>query len=137
MDRAASIARVTLLGATGVRPALTPADVASIVDSHAIADSAGLAPAAPGWAETYDVNAAVAEVFRTKAAQVAADFNFSADDASFSKGDVLAHLLEMEAKYAAMAGSSTGTGTSGAGTIEVSGTNGPRTIDYLADRLVP
>lgn len=37
-----------------------------------------------------------------KSAKVAGDYSFSADDASYSKGDVLANCLEMEARYAAM-----------------------------------
>ena len=42
------------------------------------------------------------DVFEALAAKVAGDFNFSADGASYGKGDVLAKCLEMEAKYAAL-----------------------------------
>lgn len=117
MNRLDAVARVTLLGATASRPALTSSEVGDIVDSHPITDAAGVGSAGTGWDPTYDVNAATAEVWRVKAGRVAGDYNFTADDATFSKGDVLAHCLEMEAKYAAMAGSPTGVGTSNAGTI--------------------
>lgn len=138
MNRQDAVARVTLLGAAASRPALTAAEVEAAVDNHRMVDAAGLSPAAATWDPTYDVNGAIAEVFRIKAARVAGDFNFSADDASFSKGDVLAHLLEMEAKYASMAGGPTGTGTANAGTIQVTGTNGPvDMLDRIQDRIIP
>lgn len=138
MNRADAVARVTLLGATASRPALTAEEVGQVVDRHRIADADGRYPDAEGWVETYDVNAATAECFRIKAGRVAGDFNFSADDASFSKGDVLAHLLEMEAKYAAMAGSPDGVTPSSSGTIQVAGTNGPfDPIDRIDRTLIP
>lgn len=138
MDRADAIARVSLLGATDKRPALTAAEVATIVDAHSIADTVGRAPTDPSWAGAWEVNGAVAEVWRIKAGRVAADFNFAADDARYDKGDVLAHCLAMEAKYASMVGSATGFGSGNAGTIQVGGTNGPfSTLDRIAERIIP
>lgn len=136
MNRTDALARVTLLGATASRPALTAEEVSGILDQYAIPDANGNAPQATSWVETYDVHAAVAECFRVKAGRVAGDFSFSADDTSVSKGDVLAHLLDMEAKYAAMAGSASGVGTGGASTLNTGKDHG-LTIDELADRLVP
>lgn len=138
MNRAETIDRVTLLGAVGSRPVLDPTKVATIVDAHRIIDANGVAPGLDGWAETYDVNAAVAEVYRVKAGLVSGDFNFAADDAQFSKGDVLANLLEMEAFYSARAGSGSGQGSSGLGTIQVTGTNGPYDpLDRIARTVIP
>lgn len=139
MNKADAVARVTLLGAAASRPALTQDEVEAIVGRHAMADGNHYEPGHTSWVETYDVNAATAEVFRIKAGRVAGDFNFSADDASFSKGDVLAHLLEMETKYAQMAGSADGvTPSNGLGTIQVTGTNGPfDVVDKIAREVIP
>lgn len=122
MNRADTLARVKMLGATDARPVLADADVDLLVDQATIADADGNSPYDTAWVETYDVNLALALVWAAKAARVAGDFNFSADDASFSKGDVLAHCLDMEAKYRAMVGSTSGEGTGNAGTILVRGT---------------
>lgn len=119
MNRVDSIARVSSLGAVDRRPTLTAPEVGAVVDAHPITDSAGRGSGTTDWDPTYDVNAATAEVWRIKAGRVAGDYSFTADDASFSKGDVLAHCLEMEAKYAAMAGSPSGVGVSNAGTLLV------------------
>jgi hypothetical protein len=135
MNRADTLARVKMLGATDARPVLADADVQTLVDQAAIADANGNSPHDLGeWVETYDVNLALALVWATKAARVAGDFNFSADDASFQKGDVLAHCLDMEAKYRAMVGSTSGEGTGNAGTIQVRGTgSGPA----WAEKVLP
>lgn len=139
--REAALARVTRLGATGLRPALSGDEVENIVDSYLLPDLAGLLPAAPGYVPTYDTNAAIAEVWAQKAAVVAADFDFKADDAEYSKGDVLAHMLAMEAKYLQMVVpvDLSGRTTSGAGTWEVGGTNSRRTnpLDALALKVIP
>jgi hypothetical protein len=101
----ATVARATLvsyLGGTSARPALDEAEIDALLSRFRIADSAGLRPDDAGWSPTYALNAAAAEGWRIKGARVAGDFNFSADNASFSKGDVLAHCLDMEAKFASL-----------------------------------
>lgn len=103
MNRQEAIAEVTLLGDTDAKPALNATQVGTVVDQHALHDTAGVAPAADGWVPTYDVHGAVAKVWRIKAGRVAGAFDFTADDASFSKGDLLAHMSSMEARYAALA----------------------------------
>lgn len=52
----------------------------------------------------------MAELWGLKAGKVAGDFTFSADDASYDKGEVMAKCLEMEAHYAAKLGGSAATG---------------------------
>jgi hypothetical protein len=132
MDRAAALEWVADEGAITARPALDSAKLGAILDAHARVDANGLTPADDGWTPTWDLNGAVASVYRRKAAQVAGDYNFSADGLTVSKGDVLANLLAMEAHYA---GKSTG---GGLGTIEVGGTNGPfNLLDRVADRVIP
>lgn len=85
-----------------VRPALGDATLARLVARFRIADTAGRRPDDTHWEPSYALNAAAAEGWRMKASRVAADFNFSADGASFSKGDVIEHFLQMERQYAAM-----------------------------------
>lgn len=136
-----AVARVKLLGATAAKPAVSDGTVGLAVDAYGLVDAAGVPPNLIGWSPTYDVNAAVAEVYRIKAGLVSSDFNFTADDASFSKGDVLANLLSMEAKYAAMAVTANNGMTTGnsSGTIQVGGTNYPYTasLDQIAAQVIP
>lgn len=128
----AALARTLLLSGASSRPAVAEADVATILQSHALADpTTGALPSAPDNAAAYDVNGAVADVYATKAAQVAGDYSFSADGASYNKGDVLANLLEQEAKFRAM--SSGG----GVGTTQIGGTNSPYTLDQIALKVIP
>lgn len=136
MDRAAAIERVTLLGAVTARPVIDPTQVAAIVDAHRIPDVNGARVNDTGWEPSYDVNAATAEVYRVKAGLVSGDFNFTADDLTASKGDVLANLLGMEAFYSARSGSASGTGTGGAGTMDLS-RGAYLSDDDLAARLIP
>jgi len=107
---AAVVARVKTLAGAAQRPALTDAEVISSIQSHPRVDAYGLQADQEGWDQTWDIYAAVAELWGVKAAKVAGDFDFSADDASYSKGDVMAKCLEMEAHYAAKLSGSTATG---------------------------
>jgi hypothetical protein len=134
-----AIARVTRLGAPAKAPVVSADDLAAIVASKAIRDAAGLVPSAPAWTPTYDTNAAIAEVYDMKAAQVAADFNFKADDASFDKGDVLANLLSLRDRYAAMAVTFGGSSVTGASTLSVGGTNAGlvNPLDAIARNVIP
>jgi hypothetical protein len=102
---------------------LEAAEIDALLERFRLADDAGRTPGSVGWLGTYALNAAAAEGWRIKGARVAGDFNFSADDASYSKGDVMAHCLEMEQRYAAM----------DRGTLYLDGGTG----DYRSDRLWP
>lgn len=102
MDR--GVAKALLVGkvAATSRPVLSDALVEALLDSAATKDANGVAPAGVGYVTTWDLNAAAAEGWRMKAGMVAGDFNFSADNASYSKADVLAHCLEMQTRYASL-----------------------------------
>jgi hypothetical protein len=102
VDRDGALARLNLMLGGDARPVLSPEAVASLLDSYAAKDRYGLTPVDEGWTPTYALNAAAAEGWRLKGSMVAGDYSFSADDASYSKGDVLANCLAMEARYAAM-----------------------------------
>lgn len=107
---AAVVDRVKILTAATSRPVLTDAEVKASIQSHPRVDADGFLADAEDWTQTWDIYAAVAELWGVKAGKVAGDFNFSADDASYSKGAVMANCLAMEAKYAAMAAGSAATG---------------------------
>lgn len=126
-----AIAQVTVKGATASRPVIEAGDVGVIVDAAALPDPYGVLPGGVGWSETYDVNAAIAAVWRAKAGKVAGDYSFSADGASYNKGDVLAHCLEMETVYASKAQGSLGT-------IQIDGTTAPANVlDAIALGVIP
>lgn len=114
---------VSYLGGASGRPTLEAVEIDALLERFRVADQYGTRPADAGWEPSYALNAAAAEGWRIKGARVAGDFSFSADDASYSKGDVMAHCLEMEAKYAAM----------DRGTLYLDGGS----ADYRSDRLWP
>lgn len=91
---------VAYLGGNG-RPILVDAVLDALLSRFRLRDALGRQPDDEGWEGDWALNAAAAEGWGMKAGMVAADFNFSADDASFSKGDVMAKCLEMQASYAA------------------------------------
>lgn len=102
MDRGVAITLLTDKVAATSRPVLAAASVEALLDAYPMPDADGRAPTDAGWVGTWDLNAAAAEGWRMKAGKVAGDFNFSADNASYSKADVLAHCLEMQTRYASL-----------------------------------
>lgn len=107
---AGTVDRVKSLTSWDQRPALTAEEVLASIKAHPLPDVDGLTTLDPSWTPTWDVYAAAAELWGIKAGRVAGDFNFSADGANFSKGDVMAHCLAMEQKYAAFSAGSAPTG---------------------------
>lgn len=102
MDRGVALILLGEKVAATSRPVLSPEALGALLDAYGAQDASGRAPSDNGWVPTYNLNAAAAEGWRMKAGKVAGDFNFSADNASYSKADVLAHCLEMETKYASL-----------------------------------
>lgn len=101
MDREVALATLRDMVAPTSRPTLEDATLERVLDAYAIADRYGVAPGGDDWEGVWDLNAAAANAWEMKAAKVAGDFTFSADGASYSKGDVLAKCVEMAARYAA------------------------------------
>lgn len=93
------VTRASTLAAASSRPTLTTEEVRAAVKTRPLVDADGLTSEDPEWTPTWDLNAAVAELWGVKAGRVAGDFNFSADDGRFDKGEVMAHCLAMEALY--------------------------------------
>lgn len=125
MDRATALARLTYMVAATSRPVLDNAALNLLLDGARTQDGFGLWPADVGWTEGYDLNVAALEGWRWKAGQVAGDFTFSADDASYDKGAVLVNIERMIATYAAKC----------SGTATVQGRQDPRFYD--ASGLLP
>jgi hypothetical protein len=97
---AAVVARVTSLAAASARPTLTTTEVLDAIKGHPLVDRYGLTAEEADWTQTWDLNAILSELWGVKAGKVAGDFNFSADDARYDKGEVLKNCLEMESLYA-------------------------------------
>lgn len=51
------------------------------------------------WVPTYDLNAAAAEGWRWKAAQVAGRYSFASDGQQFSRSEFIAHCFQMSSQY--------------------------------------
>lgn len=126
MNRATAKARLGNMVASTSRPVLSDPDLEILVDLARRQDSEGRWPADTGYNgedATYDLNAAAAEGWGWKAGRVAGDFTFSADGASYSKADVLAHCQEREAFYRSR--------------VRGSADTGKDTGTYYADLLLP
>lgn len=108
MDRQTALERLKDMVAADSRPTLSEDALGRVLDASRQADAWGRHHGDSGWAETYDLNRAAMEAWRLKGAKVAGDFTFSADDASYSKGDVLANIERMVAMYAQKVQGSTG-----------------------------
>lgn len=100
MDREVALGILEDRVAATSRPVLSPETLGRVLDMWPTLDTDGRLADDADWVPTWDLNAAAAEGWRMKAAIVAGDFTFSADGASYSKADVMAHCLEMETKYA-------------------------------------
>lgn len=100
MDRDGAYTRLRNMVAADSRPSLSITDLDDLLAAYAIPDGEGHLPQDTDWVATWDLNQAAAEGWRWKAARVAGDFTFSADDASYNKGEVLAHCEAMVQMYA-------------------------------------
>ena len=89
-------------------PVLSREDLGDLLDEARIPDELGRRPGTDGYVERFDLNRAAMEGWRRKAGRVAGNFTFSADNASYNKGEVLAHMEAMVAQYAAKVHGSVG-----------------------------
>ena len=101
MTRTEALTTLGRMVAADSRPALTEADLGDLLDEFAVVDAEGRAPTEAGWLGAWALNPAAAEGWRRKAGRVAGDFSFSADDARYDKGAVMAQCERMAALYAA------------------------------------
>jgi hypothetical protein len=70
-------------------------------NSPTIVDPLGLVPAVanPLWVATYDIYAAAADIMEEKAAIVAQDFKFSADNGSYDRNQVFEQYMKLVKNY--------------------------------------
>jgi hypothetical protein len=73
--------------------------VAGFIEAHPVKDSAGRRPADLGWAATYDLNAAVADLWSLIAANLSALYDFTADGASFTRSQAYEHARKMQRHF--------------------------------------
>ncbi len=53
----------------------------------------------PDWTATYDLNAAAADIWAEKAADLAQDFDFSADGGSYHRSQAYAQMMQQSRYY--------------------------------------
>ena len=99
ISTADAVARVKLLSDWDGFPAVDAAVVAAFVDDAARPDADGNLPTATGWTPTYDLNAATATVYETKAALVANRYDISTDGQDLSRSQLIAQLIAMARMY--------------------------------------
>lgn len=121
----AVVTRVSSLAAAASRPVLTAEEVKASILAHPVPDRNGVTVEMDGWEPTWNIPLIVSELWGMKAGKVAGDFNFGADGSNFSKGEVMANCLAMEAQWAAKV-------TGGVATGLASGDD-----RWMTDRLMP
>lgn len=74
-------------------------DLEDIIEQYPKIDSDGYFSDDTDWTATYDLNAAAAQIWSEKAALVAANFDFSADGATFQRSQEFEMATKMSAFY--------------------------------------
>jgi len=71
------------------------------IERYPVRDSDGLAPDDDDWTDTYDLNAAAADVWTEKAAALAVRFDFTADGSTFHRSQAVIQARAMAIHYRA------------------------------------
>lgn len=87
------------LTAAATDPMLDDPTIDALLTLWSRPDAAGVMPDDAAWQGAYNLRAAAADGWRTKAAQVAADFGFTADGGSYQREQMVAQCLKMAAIY--------------------------------------
>lgn len=98
-NTASALARLTVYTDAAGRVPLTEAELTVCLADAAVPDRDGRPVDDPDWAGAWDFDYAAGRGWDLKAGKVATDFTFSADDASYSKAEVMAKCLEMAQTY--------------------------------------
>lgn len=99
VDMTAARARLAVLTDAAGRVPLSETEMDVALADAATVDRDGRLVSDPAWAGAWDWNYAAGRGWDIKAGKVAADFTFSADDASYSKDTVMAKCLAMAQTY--------------------------------------
>lgn len=65
------------------------------IERYPVLDADGYDPTDDDWTATYDLHAAAAEVWETKAADLAGNYDFSADNARFNRSQAHTQYMKM------------------------------------------
>lgn len=94
-----TLARVRALSAAHVEPTITDDELEGILRHHAMPDRYGASPSDAGWVPTYDVDAALADAWRLKAAKAVGEQAVSADGLTAEGGKRAERFLAIAAEY--------------------------------------
>lgn len=97
---AAEIARLRRMIAEPSSDTYSDSDLGDWIETFPVADSNNYDPDHTSWVPTYDLHAAASDLWVEKAAGVAADFQFSADGASYSRDQVYAQYMRQARHHA-------------------------------------
>jgi hypothetical protein len=100
MDLTTAVEYVTIHADVNTAPALTADEVEAVVLGAALIDSAGLAPSAEGWVETYDQIRATSDAWELRADKASTWVDFSADGTSVSHSQVEKALRKQANRWA-------------------------------------
>lgn len=98
-------AQLVQLVAQSMEPVLADEVLDSILLRARRPDGACRVPSDPAWTPTFDLNAAAAEGWETKAALTAGDYDFAASGQRFDRSQVHAQCLKMAELYSRGGGS--------------------------------
>jgi len=99
ISRADAVDRVKVLSSYDGFPEVVTALVEAFVDDAARPDSEGRLPSDEDWSPTFDLNAAVATVFETKAALVANRYDTATDGQTLNRSQLVAHFTALGRMY--------------------------------------
>jgi len=99
MNEAEALARLQRMTDATSDPELTADDLADCLAMSKLVDENGLAPSAPSWTPTWDLNRGAAEGWRRKAGKLAMRFDFSTDGQQFQRSQAVAHCERMAEQY--------------------------------------
>lgn len=74
-------------------------DLSSYIETYPTIDADGNAPDDDDWVASYDLNAAAATLWTEKAATLAGNFDFTADNATFNRSQAHAQYIKMARFY--------------------------------------
>jgi hypothetical protein len=94
-----AIAELSTLAAAAVYPELTEQELTGIVESVAIVDTDGYAPADAAWAGVYDLRRAAVKAWRLKAGKASANVDFANAAGRVNDQQVVTNCLRMANEY--------------------------------------
>ena len=110
----AQIARVRRMVNEPTEATYSDADIQAYIESYPLIDERGEEPytwdtstqpptqtANDDWIDTYDLNAAAADIMEEKAAVFAGDFDFRADGGDHKRSQIYQQMIDLARKYRA------------------------------------